>query len=118
MHCTQSVPEDLIEAAKLDGANAWQRFIHVILPSIKPTLITTTLLRTVWIFNNTDLIYIMTKGGPANSSHTLASYMFTKAYSTLDFGFASALGVLFMIILTLFAFFYMRVTHFGKEDAE
>ena len=113
----QSVPEELMEAAKLDGANAFQRFFTVTLPCIKPTLITTTLLRTVWIFNNTDLIYIMTKGGPANSSHTLASYMFTKAYSTLDFGFASALGVLFMILLSLFALFYMKVTRFGKEDA-
>ncbi|MCI5993339.1 MAG: sugar ABC transporter permease [Clostridiales bacterium] len=113
----QSVPEDLMEAAKLDGANVFQRFFHVTLPCIKPTLITTTLLRTVWIFNNTDLIYIMTKGGPANSSHTLASYMFIKAYSTLDFGYASALGVLFMLLLTLYTFFYMRITKFNREDA-
>ena len=59
----------------------------------------------------------MTKGGPANSSHTLASYMFIKAYSTLDFGYASALGVLFMLLLTLYTFFYMRITKFNREDA-
>ncbi len=112
----QSVPEELMEAAKLDGASAFQRFKNVTLPCIKPTLITTTLLRTVWIFNNTDLIYIMTKGGPANSSHTLASYMFTKAYSTLDFGFASALGVIFMLILTAYTTGYMKITKFGQED--
>ena len=89
----QSVDAGLVEAAVIDGANAFQRFWHVTIPCIKPTLIVTIMLRTIWIFNNADIIYIMTNGGPANTSHTLASYMFTKAYSTLDFGYASALGV-------------------------
>ena len=111
----QSVPEDLMEAAKLDGTNAVQRFLHITLPSIKPTLIVTTMLRTIWIFNSADLIYVMTKGGPVNSSHTLSSYMFTKAYNTLDFGFASALGDLFMFGLSVYAFIYIHITGFDKE---
>lgn len=110
----QSVPEDLIEAAKIDGANSIQRFAKVTVPCIKPTLIVTVLLRTIWIFNNADIIYIMTKGGPANSSDSLSSYMFMKAYSTLDFGFASALGVLFMLGLTLYIVGFIKVTKYNQ----
>lgn len=112
----QSVSEELIEAAKLDGATAIQRFYHIIIPSIKPTLVVTTMLRTIWIFNSSDLIYIMTKGGPVNSSHTLSSYMFVKAYNTLDFGFASALGTLFMFGLSIYAFVYIKVSRFNEEN--
>lgn len=112
----QSVPEELNEAAVLDGAGIIQRFWNVTIPCIKPTLVVTVLLRTIWIFNNADLIYIMTKGGPANSSNTLSSYMFMKAYSTLDFGFASALGVLFMIGLTVYVALFMKITHYSKGD--
>lgn len=111
----QSVPEELNEAAIIDGASAIQKFWNVTIPNIKPTLVVTILLRTIWIFNNADIIYIMTKGGPANSSNTLSSYMFMKAYSTLDFGFASALGVLFMLGLTLYAALFMKATKYDQE---
>lgn len=110
----QSVPEELMEAAKIDGASSIQRFSHVTIPCIKPTIIVTVLLRTIWIFNNADIIYIMTKGGPANSSDTLSSYMFIKAYSTLDFGFASALGVLFMLGLTVYIVGFIKVTKYNQ----
>ena len=112
----QSVPEELIEAAKIDGAGPIRRFWSVTIPCIKPTVVTTVLLRTIWIFNSPDLIYIMTKGGPANTSDTLSSYMFSKAYSTLDFGFASALGVLFMIFLTIYLLVFFKITKFNEES--
>ena len=114
----QSVPEELTEAAKMDGARALQRFTHVTIPCIKPTLVITILLRTIWIFNNADIIYIMTKGGPANSSDTLSSYMFMKVYSTLDFGFASALGVLFMIGLTAYIVIFIKVTKYNQAGED
>lgn len=114
----QSVPEELMEAAKMDGAKTIQRFWNITIPCIKPTLVITVLLRTIWIFNNADIIYIMTKGGPANSSDTLSSYMFIKAYSTLDFGFASALGVLFMIGLTIYIAIFVKATKFSKAGDE
>ena len=110
----QSVPEELMEAAKIDGANALGRFWNVTIPCIKPTIVVTVLLRTIWIFNNADLIYIMTKGGPANTSDTLSSYMFIKAYSTLDFGFVSALGVLFMMGLTIYILWFMKITKYNQ----
>ena len=110
----QSVSEELIEAAKIDGAKGIQRFLHVTVPCIKPTIVSTVLLRTIWIFNNADIIYIMTGGGPANSSDTLSSYMFIKAYSTLDFGFASALGVVFMLGLTAYIITFIKAAKYNQ----
>jgi len=114
----QSIPNELYEAAKIDGGNALDRFRHVTIPCIKPTIVITILLRTIWVFNNADLIYVMTKGGPANTSHTLSSYMFMKAYSTLDFGQASALGVLFMFILVLYVLLFFKITRFNDEAGD
>jgi multiple sugar transport system permease protein len=108
----QSVDKSLYEAATVDGAGALRKFLSVTIPSIKPTITVTILLRIVWVFNNAELIYIMTRGGPANSSNTLASYMFMKAYASLDFGLAGALGVLFMLALTVFSLLYFKFTRF------
>ena len=108
----QSIPTDLYEAAEIDGSGAVKKFWYITLPYAKPTIILTLLLRTIWIFNSADLIYVMTNGGPANATHTLASYMFSKAYSTLDFGQPGALGVLFMAGLLLYAGAFMKLTKY------
>ena len=108
----QSIPTDLYEAAEIDGSGAVKKFWYITLPYAKPTIILTLLLRTIWIFNSADLIYVMTNGGPANATHTLASYMFSKAYSTLDFGQTGALGVLFMAGLLLYAGAFMKLTKY------
>lgn len=108
----QSIPTDLYEAAEIDGSGAVKKFWYITLPYAKPTIILTLLLRTIWIFNSADLIYVMTNGGPANATHTLASYMFSKAYSTLDFGQTGALGVLFMAGLLLYAGAFMQLTKY------
>lgn len=108
----QSIPTDLYEAAEIDGSGAVKKFWYITLPYAKPTIILTLLLRTIWIFNSADLIYVMTNGGPANATHTLASYMFSKAYSTLDFGQTGALGVLFMAGLLLYAGTFMKLTKY------
>jgi multiple sugar transport system permease protein len=113
----QSIPNEYYEAATLDGCTGVSAFFHITLPSIKSTVIITLLLRVIWVFNNADMIYVMTKGGPANASHTLASYMFTKAYSTLDFGMASAIGVMFMLVLGIFALVFMRVTKYNEAGS-
>ena len=78
------------------------------------TVIMTLLLRTIWIFNSFDLIVVITGGGPANHSQTLPSYMYTTAFSSYDFGFASALGVLLMVVLSVYAVFFLRVTQYNK----
>lgn len=110
----QSIPSDVYEAADVDGCGAVRQFFQITLPYIKPTIITTVLLRTIWIFNSLDLIVIITDGGPANSSQTLPAYMYSKAFGSYDFGFAAALGVILMIILGAYALLFLKVTKYDK----
>jgi len=110
----QSVPHEMLEAADIDGAGRVRKLFDIIVPYIKPTLILTVLLRVIWVFNSADLIYIMTNGGPANSSHNLPSYTFNQISYSADFGQASALGVVMLLILTLYTVFFLRVTKYKE----
>lgn len=110
----QSIPNDMYEAADIDGCGAIKKFFSITLPYIKPTVIMTILLRTIWIFNSFDLIVVITNGGPASSSQTLPSYMYTRAFSSYDFGLASALGVVLMVVLAVYAVVFLRVTNYNK----
>ncbi|MBA2940292.1 sugar ABC transporter permease [Paenibacillus sp. CGMCC 1.16610] len=111
----QSVPKDIYESADIDGAGRWTKLFFVTIPFIKSTIILTVLLRVIWVFNSADLIYIMTNGGPANTSHNLSSYIFNQISYTTDFGQASALGVLMLIILILYTLIFLRATKY--DDA-
>jgi multiple sugar transport system permease protein len=99
----QSIPADIYEAAAIDGAGLWVRFRSITLPLLAPTMAITILLRTVWIANFADLIVIMTKGGPADSTQILASYIFTQAFQRLDFGYASAVAAVLLALLLAYA---------------
>lgn len=103
MAALQSIPTDLYEAAGIDGATPWQIFVKITLPFLAPMIAITVMLRTIWIANFADLIIIMTSGGPANSTQTIPSYIFTTAYRRLDFGYASAMAVALLILLMLYA---------------
>ncbi len=110
----QGVSEETIEASHIDGATAPARLFKVILPAIKPTLLITILLRVIWVFNSADIIYVMTNGGPANSTHTIASYLFTLAYSKHDYALVCAISVLIMIFLAIYAIVYLKVSKFNE----
>lgn len=110
----QSIPADMYEAAEIDGCGSIKKFFSITLPYIKPTIIMTLLLRTIWIFNSFDLIVVITNGGPASSSQTLPSYMYTRAFSSYDFGLASALGMVLMVVLAVYAIVFLRVTKYNK----
>jgi len=99
----QSIPRDIYEAAVMDGAGPWTRFRRITLPFLAPTMAITILLRTVWIANFADLIVVMTKGGPADSTQILASYIFTQAFQRLDFGYASAVAAVLVLLLLAYA---------------
>lgn len=110
----QSIPKDVYEASYLDGCGVFRRFFQITFPYIKPTVIVTILLRTIWIFNSFDLIVVITNGGPANYSQTLPSYMYIKAFSSYDFGLASALGVVLMAALIIYVTLFLKVTKYNK----
>ena len=109
----QSVPDEMLEAAVMDGAGRVRSLFSIVIPSIKSTLILTVLLRVIWIFNFPDLIFGMTAGGPANQTHIITSWMISKTQQG-DYGVASALGVIAILILSLFTLFYL--TAMRKSD--
>jgi multiple sugar transport system permease protein len=99
----QAIPRDLYEAAAIDGAGPIRRFISITLPFLAPTIAITVLLRTVWIANFADLIIVMTNGGPADRSQIVASYIFTQAFKALDFGYASAIALVLLVLLLAYS---------------
>lgn len=111
----QSIPVDLYEAAKVDGASRWKTFIYVILPQLKNTIVLTTLLRVVWEFNNVDLLFNLTGGGPAHSTTTLTMYIADLAVHGSNFGYGSALTVITFAILLIFAMVYLKLSRYEKE---
>ena len=110
----QSVPAEICEAAALDGAGRVRTVWSIIIPYIRPTLVTTILLRVIWIFNFPDIIWAMTNGGPANQTHILSSWMI-QTNTTGDYGHGSALGFIMVCILTVFALFYLLLLN-RKEN--
>ncbi|MFE2754694.1 carbohydrate ABC transporter permease [Actinosynnema sp. NPDC059335] len=111
----QSIPKDLYEAASVDGASRWKRFTSVTLPHLKDAIILSTLLRAVWEFNNVDLIYTLTGGGPANQTTTLPLYVARQAVDSHNFGYGSALTVAGFLILLFFSIAYLRLSKFGSR---
>jgi len=110
----QSVPSDLYEAADMDGAGGVRKLLNVTIPYIMPTIIATTLLRAIWIFNDPTIIYGLTNGGPAGRTHILSSYMLDKIIYGGDYGAASAVGVIMIGILLLYSLFYLAATKSEK----
>ncbi len=105
----RSVPSDLYEAAAIDGATGWEAFRHITVPFLLPMMTITILLRTVWVANSPELIFVMTGGGPANTSQTLPNYVFTSAYSSMNFGYASALASVLMVLLVFYSIFLLWI---------
>jgi multiple sugar transport system permease protein len=104
----QTVPGELIEAAEIDGANAFQRLTKVILPSIAEVIATALLLRTIWVANSLDVILVMTGGGPGYTTYTVPLYAFLKAYTSMEFGYAAALALIMTALLLLVIYAYVR----------
>jgi multiple sugar transport system permease protein len=111
----QSIPQDLYEAAAVDGAGRWQAFRRITLPLLKDAIVLATLLRGIWEFNNVDVIYTMTGGGPGDLTTTLPLYVVNQAIRYHEFGYGSALSVLCFVILFSFAILYLRLSRFGRE---
>lgn len=104
----QSLPREILEAANLDGANKWQVFWRIILPMLGPltgVVFTLSVTYTVKVF---DLIFILTGGGPANATQTLATYAYQLSFRTLDWGHGAAIGNILICISLCFAVFYLR----------
>lgn len=110
----QSVPDELFEAAALDGAGKVRTLFQITVPYISTTLALTVLLRVIWIFNFPDIIWAMTGGGPANQTHIITTWMITLTQKG-DYGVASALGLIVVGLLLVFSAFYLMALRSKKE---
>ncbi|MEU4240033.1 sugar ABC transporter permease [Actinoplanes sp. NPDC026619] len=107
----QTIPGQLYEAAKVDGANAWQRFRAVTLPGLRPTTFFVVVMLTIGSFNVFDLILVMTNGGPGQSTLVLSQYIYQKGFVENQFGYASTVSIaLFLIcfVITIVQFLINR----------
>ena len=104
----QSVNPSLYEAAQLDGANAWQQFYAVTLPTIRPTLMFMSLMTIIWSFLIFDYVYILTRGGPAGSTEVLGTLLYKHAFQNQDAGYAAtigmAMGVISLVVVGTYQF--------------
>ncbi len=98
-----SVPQDLYEAADIDGANFIQKHLTVTVPHLMPTIALVSTISTISAMKVFAEIYVMTKGGPLNSSKTIVYYIYERAFENLDLGYASALAVILLIIVMIFS---------------
>jgi len=104
-----SLPIDPLEAARVDGANSVQVFFYAILPMLMPTLFAVGLLRFIDVFKSFDLIYSMTKGGPANASRTINLYAYETGFSYYRFGLSSTILMLLFLVVLLVCLFVVRM---------
>jgi multiple sugar transport system permease protein len=114
----QSIPKELKESARIDGASEFQIHTRIVLPMLKPVIAIVTLLTTIWTFNNFVYVWLATRGGPGDYTQVLATKMYTVSFVDYRVGEGAAIGVLMSIIMFIFAFGYLVVlSRKGKETA-
>ncbi len=107
----QSIPEDLYEAADIDGASAWQQFRQITAPLLRPVMIPAITLGVVWTFNNVNVVWLISNGGePADKTHILVSYVYKAAFGMYRFGWAAALSIVIFMILFTFSQIFLKTT--------
>lgn len=106
----QSVPKELYESASVDGASSVKQYFYITLPGIASTIVSTVMIRLIWVFNNVDIIYTMTGGGPGYSSLTLSVYTYLQAQKSMKFGYGSAVALTGAVLMSAVIFIYLRIT--------
>ncbi|HVW92771.1 MAG TPA: sugar ABC transporter permease [Devosia sp.] len=110
----QAIPDELYEAAKIDGANFWDETLYVTLPQVRTVLIAVTLLLVIWGLNSITLIYAITQGGPANATLITPILIFRLAFQSFQFNQAAALSVVFFAVTAVIVAIYMRISRAGE----
>jgi multiple sugar transport system permease protein len=110
----QTIPEEQMEAARVDGANAVQRFLHITLPNMREIIMIVTLLEFIWMFQYITVIWATTKGGPIYATTTFPVLIYRAAFKDYNLGYAASMGVFWLGFLLLFSVFYVRVV--GEKE--
>ncbi len=103
MAAMQAIPSDLYEAARIDGASTWRQFYHVTLPNLRYIILVMVVLHVTFTFNNFDFVYLSTGGGPVNSTEVLPTFIYKQAWNGYELGYASAGGVVMLVVLVVLA---------------
>ena len=111
-----SIPDDLYEASSLEGASPWQQFREITFPLLKPFVNIAIVLNTIYVFNSFPIIWVMTQGGPANSTDILVTHLYKLAFRLGKLGEASAVSLIMLAILLVFTAIYIRLA-MRKEPA-
>jgi multiple sugar transport system permease protein len=106
----QTIPRELYEAAEVDGATRWQRFVSITLPMLRPAIFVALIFRTITAIQTFDIPYAMTGGGPGDSTETLAMYIQKTTLDFLDFGYGSALAAIMFVVSMIATSSYLRYT--------
>lgn len=112
----QTVPKSLYEAARVDGASAWMRFWHITIPMLAPMLTVTVLLRSIWMFNKFDVVWLLTKGGPLSATEHLPVLAYRRAFNQFDVGGGATVATLSFLVLTVLIAVYFH--YFPLEEKE
>ena len=104
----QVIPEDVYDASRIDGANAWQRFWNITLPLLRPALLTALLFRTMDAFRVFDLVFVMTQGGPGDATQVIQFYGYKTLFTEGRVGYGTAISVTVFVTILILSFFYVR----------
>ncbi|WP_460202221.1 carbohydrate ABC transporter permease [Scytonema sp. NUACC21] len=110
----QAIPSNRYEAAELDGANAWQQFWHITLPGLVPTLIFATVTTMIFTLRSFEQVYVITGGGPLNSTNLLVYYIYQEAFGQFDFGYAAAAATVLLAVTLVLV--YLQLRSWGEES--
>ena len=106
----KAIDHELYDAAAVDGANAWYRFMRITLPLLTPVIVAAVILRVIGLVNAPDLMIVLTHGGPGLATHVLSLLAFNDAYTGFDFGAAAAVATVMLVLLMVFTSVYVRVS--------
>ncbi|MCY4021493.1 MAG: sugar ABC transporter permease [Chloroflexi bacterium] len=112
----QSIPDELYEAARIDGASVWQQFLHVTLPMLQPVMIVNVTISLMGAFNVFDIPFIMTAGGPANATNVMALHIYIRGFKFYRFGYSAALSYVLLVIVTLVAAIQLKLMTSGDNS--
>lgn len=114
----QTISSDIYEASEVDGASSWQKFVLITMPLIRPMFLVVLVLKTISAFGIFDIIYVLTGGGPANSTQVLGYYIYNVSFKSLNMGYGAALAyVIAIIILVLVAIYARLIKIEGTQEA-
>ncbi|MCR4654845.1 MAG: sugar ABC transporter permease [Lachnospiraceae bacterium] len=113
-----TIPQELYESASVDGANAWQRFLKITLPLLRPTIESVLVLGFIYTFKVYDIVYVMTEGGPVNSTHLLSTYSYKLSFDMFQYSKGSAVANILFLILFLVGLIYLKITMNGESDLQ